>query len=158
MGCSIEQPVRSASLFDRNSSSIRFVPFLRFSRRSLECSLHSVAGTYGANAAYHRNSVGEDAGFSFVNCSVTKSGLAIFLGRAWRNYSRAVYSYCDIDNIIDPSGWNDWNQPWRQRIAVLENMSAEEKVQIERHAYLGPSHSGLKNQFIFLIQILLVEK
>ncbi|MFS8030139.1 putative pectinesterase [Helianthus anomalus] len=97
------------------------VDFIFGNARSLykECSLHSVADKYGAIAAHHRNSEGEDTGFSFVNCSVTGSGLAIFLGRAWGNYSRAVYSYCDIDNIIDPSGWSDWNQPWRQRTAVF---------------------------------------
>ncbi|KAI3695179.1 hypothetical protein L1987_78168 [Smallanthus sonchifolius] len=91
--------------------------FIFGNARSLykECSLHSVADKYGAIAAHHRNSEEEDTGFSFVNCSVTGSGLAILLGRAWGNYSRAVYSYCAIDIIIDPSGWSDWNQPWRQR-------------------------------------------
>ncbi|KAD5318003.1 hypothetical protein E3N88_17949 [Mikania micrantha] len=97
------------------------VDFIFGNSRSLykECSLHSVADKYGAIAAHHRNSEEEETGFSFVNCSVTGSGVALFLGRAWGNYSRAVYSYCDIDNIIDPSGWSDWNQPWRQRTAVF---------------------------------------
>lgn len=84
-----------------------------------ECTLHSIADRYGAIAAHHRNSEQEDTGFSFVNCSVTGTGGAVFLGRAWGNYSRAVYSYCDIDNIIDPSGWSDWNQPWRQRYPTI---------------------------------------
>lgn len=43
------------------------------------------------------------------------------MGRAWGNYSRAVYSYCDIDNIIDPSGWSDWNHPWRQRYPSINS-------------------------------------
>ncbi|KAI3769190.1 hypothetical protein L6452_00290 [Arctium lappa] len=97
------------------------VDFIFGNSRSLykECILHSVADKYGAIAAHHRNSKDEDTGFSFVNCSITGSGGAIYLGRAWGNYSRAVYSYCDIDNIIEPSGWSDWNQPWRQRTAVF---------------------------------------
>ncbi|PWA46893.1 Pectinesterase, active site-containing protein [Artemisia annua] len=66
-----------------------------------------------------RNSEQEDIGFSFVNCSVTGNEGAIYLGRAWENYLRMVYSYCDIDNIIDPSGWSDWNQPSRQRDAMF---------------------------------------
>ncbi|KAJ0781141.1 putative pectinesterase [Helianthus annuus] len=67
------------------------VDFIFGNARSLykECSLHSVADKYGAIAAHHRNSEGEDTGFSFVNCSVTGSG------------------------------WSDWNQPWRQRTAVF---------------------------------------
>nr|GEX04640.1 pectinesterase QRT1-like [Tanacetum cinerariifolium] len=97
------------------------VDFIFGNSRSLykECRLHSVADKYGAIAAHHRNSEQEDTGFSFVNCSVTGNEGAIYLGRAWGNYSRVVYSYCDIDNIIDPSGWSDWNQPWRQRTAVF---------------------------------------
>ncbi|CAH1450261.1 unnamed protein product [Lactuca virosa] len=98
------------------------IDFIFGESRSLykECNLHSVADKYGAIAAHHRKSEEEDTGFSFLNCSITGSiGGKIYLGRAWGNYSRAVYSYCDIDNIIDPSGWSDWNHPWRQRTAVF---------------------------------------
>ncbi|KAL4569543.1 hypothetical protein LXL04_025183 [Taraxacum kok-saghyz] len=97
------------------------VDFIFGESRSLyrDCTLHSVADKYGAIAAHHRNSEHENTGFSFVNCSITGTGSKIYLGRAWGNYSRVVYSYCDIDNIIDPSGWSDWNRPWRQRTAVF---------------------------------------
>ncbi|KAI3786652.1 hypothetical protein L1987_40498 [Smallanthus sonchifolius] len=55
-----------------------------------------------------------------TRCSVTgTSGGAIFLGRAWGDYSRIVYLYCHIDNIIDPSGWSDMNVPSRQRTTVF---------------------------------------
>nr|XP_043618784.1 pectinesterase QRT1 [Erigeron canadensis] len=97
------------------------VDFIFGNSRSLyrECTLHSVADKYGAIAAHHRNSEQEDTGFSFVNCSVTGSRGSIYLGRAWGNYSRVLYIYSNIDDIIDPLGWSDWNQPWRQRTAVF---------------------------------------
>ncbi|KAI3695178.1 hypothetical protein L1987_78167 [Smallanthus sonchifolius] len=85
-----------------------------------ECTLHSLADKYGAIAAQHRNLEKEYTGFSFVNCSVTgTSGGSILLGRAWGDYSRIVYSYCDFDNIIDPLGWSDMNVPSRQRTTVF---------------------------------------
>ncbi|OWM81354.1 hypothetical protein CDL15_Pgr007392 [Punica granatum] len=79
-----------------------------------DCVLHSTATRAGAIAAHHRDSPYEDTGFSFVNCIINGTG-SIFLGRAWGNYSTAVYSYCYFDNIITPAGWSDWNRPYRQK-------------------------------------------
>lgn len=79
-----------------------------------DCVLHSTATRSGAIAAHHRDTQDDDTGFSFVNCTINGTG-RVYLGRAWGTYSRAIYSYCDIDNIITPSGWNDWNQPSRQK-------------------------------------------
>lgn len=79
-----------------------------------DCVIQSTAKTYGAIAAHHRDSANEDTGFSFVNCTIIGTGY-IYLGRAWGAYSRVIYSYCGIDNIITPPGWSDWNIPPRQR-------------------------------------------
>ncbi|KAE8704307.1 Pectinesterase QRT1 [Hibiscus syriacus] len=49
----------------------------------------------------------DDTGFSFVNCKINGTG-RIYLGRAWGNYSRAIYSNCYFENI-NPAGWTDWN-------------------------------------------------
>ncbi|XP_021771360.1 pectinesterase QRT1-like [Chenopodium quinoa] len=76
--------------------------------------LHSIANRSGAIAAHHRNTPEENTGFSFLNCTINGSGL-IYLGRAWGPYSRAIYSYCDIDDIIAPEGWSDWGDPERQK-------------------------------------------
>lgn len=80
--------------------------------------LHSIANRSGAIAAHHRNSLEEDTGFSFLNCTINGTG-RIYLGRAWGPYSRAIYSYCDIDDIIAPAGWSDWGHPERQITAVF---------------------------------------
>ncbi|THF95359.1 hypothetical protein TEA_023954 [Camellia sinensis var. sinensis] len=83
-----------------------------------DCVLHSTAERFGAIAAHHRDSQYDDTWFSFVNCTINGSGI-VYLGRAWGNYSRVIYSYYDIDNIITPSGWSDWNQPSRQKTAMF---------------------------------------
>ncbi|CAL5405360.1 unnamed protein product [Camellia sinensis] len=83
-----------------------------------DCVLHSTAERFGAIAAHHRDSQYDDTGFSFVNCTINGSGI-VYLGRAWGNYSREIYSYCDLDNIITPSGWSDWNQPSRQKTVMF---------------------------------------
>ncbi|CAL5341617.1 unnamed protein product [Camellia sinensis] len=96
------------------------VDFIFGRSRSLyqDCVLHSTAERFRAIAAHHRDSQYDDTGFSFVNCTINGSGI-VYLGRAWENYSRVIYSYCDIDNIITPFGWSDWNQPSRQKTVMF---------------------------------------
>ncbi|GFP86747.1 probable pectinesterase 53 [Phtheirospermum japonicum] len=60
-----------------------------------------------------RNSILDDSGFSFVNCKVTGSG-ALYLGRAWGPFSRVVFAYTYMDNIIIPKGWYNWGDPSRE--------------------------------------------
>lgn len=80
------------------------------------CELHSIATTSGSLTAQNRMQPSENTGFSFVNCKVTGSGM-IYLGRAWGSYSRVVFSYTYIDNIIVPAGWNDFGDSSRQKTA-----------------------------------------
>ncbi|KAK4275333.1 hypothetical protein QN277_018434 [Acacia crassicarpa] len=88
------------------------------------CDLHSVAETYGAIAAHHRDAENEDTGFSFVNCSITGTG-SVYLGRAWGDHSRIIYSLCYMDDIIIPEGWTDWNHTSRQMTAVFGEYQCE---------------------------------
>ncbi|CAN4103935.1 unnamed protein product [Withania somnifera] len=88
----------------------------------LGCDLHSIAqdnmGITGAIAAHQRDSPDVNTGFSFVNCKVRGSG-NIFLGRAWGEYSRIIYSKCYFDGLITPEGWSDWDQLSRQQHALF---------------------------------------
>ncbi|KAL0362913.1 UNVERIFIED_CONTAM: Pectinesterase QRT1 [Sesamum calycinum] len=95
------------------------VDFIFGNARSLyqECEI-SVVGDGFAVAAQHRNSVAEDTGFSFVNCTVSGTG-NVYLGRAWGNYSRIIYSYCEFDIDVRPEGWEDWRVPSRQNTVVF---------------------------------------
>ncbi|KAK8527105.1 hypothetical protein V6N13_084976 [Hibiscus sabdariffa] len=96
------------------------VDFIFGKSRSLyqDCVIESTAVRSGAIAAHRRDSPNDDTGFSFVNCKINGTG-RIYLGRAWGNYSRAVYSNCYFDNIINPAGWTDWNDPSRQKTALF---------------------------------------
>ncbi|KAG5014657.1 hypothetical protein AAZX31_08G032900 [Glycine max] len=77
------------------------------------CHVHAIAQLTGALTAQGRNSLLEDTGFSFVHCKVTGSG-ALYLGRAWGPFSRVVFAYTYMDNIIIPKGWYNWGDPNRE--------------------------------------------
>ncbi|KAF2305577.1 hypothetical protein GH714_006864 [Hevea brasiliensis] len=83
-----------------------------------DCILQSTAKKTGAIAAHRRDSPYDDTGFSFVGCVINGTG-KVLLGRAWGNYSRAIYSFCNFDHIIIPAGWSDWNNPHRQKTVVF---------------------------------------
>ncbi|KAL6224092.1 hypothetical protein ACLB2K_002948 [Fragaria x ananassa] len=77
------------------------------------CHVHAIATNTGALTAQGRSSLLEETGFSFVNCKVTGSG-ALYLGRAWGPFSRVVFAYTYMDNIIMPKGWYNWGDPNRE--------------------------------------------
>ncbi|KAK9284358.1 hypothetical protein L1049_023529 [Liquidambar formosana] len=86
------------------------------------CQLNSIANPVpvgsksinGAVTANGRASKDEDSGFAFVNCTVGGTG-RIWLGRAWRPFSRVVFAYTSMSDIIAPEGWNDFNDPTRDQ-------------------------------------------
>lgn len=77
------------------------------------CHVHAIAQNTGAVTAQGRSNMLEDTGFSFVNCKVTGSG-ALYLGRAWGPFSRVIFAYTYMDNIIIPKGWYNWGDPNRE--------------------------------------------
>lgn len=77
------------------------------------CKLHVVADSFGSLTAQKRNETKMHTGFSFLDCHVDGTGI-VYLGRAWGNYSRTVFSYTYLaDNIYGP-GWSDFGFPDRQ--------------------------------------------
>ncbi|XP_010454257.1 PREDICTED: probable pectinesterase 53 [Camelina sativa] len=77
------------------------------------CHVHAIADKLGAVTAQGRSSVLEDTGFSFVKCKVTGTGV-LYLGRAWGPFSRVVFAYTYMENIILPRGWYNWGDPSRE--------------------------------------------
>ena len=95
------------------SSCVPNFPWLLVCDNTQGCHVHAIARNYGALTAQSRQSLLEDTGFSFVNCRVTGSG-ALYLGRAWGTFSRVVFAYTYMDNIIIPRGWYNWGDPTRE--------------------------------------------
>ncbi|ERN10857.1 hypothetical protein AMTR_s00027p00247950 [Amborella trichopoda] len=78
------------------------------------CHVHAIDRVgYGALTAQKRENMLQETGFSFVGCRVTGSG-AFYLGRAWGTFSRVVFAYTFMDNIIARRGWYDWGDPSRE--------------------------------------------
>ncbi|KAH9325670.1 hypothetical protein KI387_005848, partial [Taxus chinensis] len=81
------------------------------------CELYAIAqGGYlsGAVSAQNRASLKESSGFVFIACKISGSG-QVFLGRAWGAYSRVIFAYTYMENIIVPQGWDDWGLVQRHR-------------------------------------------
>ncbi|KAF5196515.1 Pectinesterase qrt1 [Thalictrum thalictroides] len=100
------------------------IDFIFGNARSIyeNCQLNSMANPVpvgvksinGAITAHGRASNDENTGFAFVNCNVGGTG-RIWLGRAWRPFSRVIFSYTSMSDIISPEGWNDFNDPTRDQ-------------------------------------------
>ena len=65
-------------------------------------------------AAHARNDPNMDSGFLFQDCKIQGVG-PTFLGRAWGNDSRIIYSFCTMEDIIWPQGWYDWGEAYKQK-------------------------------------------
>lgn len=67
----------------------------------------------GSITAQNRNDPHDAGGFVFLSCSIMGTG-DVYLGRAWGSYSRVIFMYTYMSNIIVPDGWDDWGQTARQ--------------------------------------------
>ncbi|XP_061344490.1 probable pectinesterase 53 [Gastrolobium bilobum] len=78
----------------------------------LNCYVNSITKKVASITAQKRTNSTLESGFSFKNGVVTGSG-QVYLGRAWGEYSRVVYSYTYLDTIVHPKGWSDWGDKKR---------------------------------------------
>ncbi|KAK1282052.1 putative pectinesterase 8 [Acorus calamus] len=100
------------------------IDFIFGDARSLfeNCQLSSIAAPVpagqrninGVVTAQGRASNNESTGYVFLNCTIGGTG-RIWLGRAWRPFSRVVFAYTFMPDIIAPEGWNDFNDPTRDQ-------------------------------------------
>ncbi|CAM8904410.1 unnamed protein product [Rhodiola kirilowii] len=68
----------------------------------------------GSVTAQGRVTKDENTGFLFVKCTIGGTG-RIWLGRAWRPYSRTIFALTNMSDIIAPEGWNNLNDPTRDQ-------------------------------------------
>ncbi|XP_074267620.1 putative pectinesterase 53 isoform X1 [Silene latifolia] len=76
------------------------------------CTLNSIAKKVASVTAQKRSPSSMSSGFSFKDCSVTGSGL-VYLGRAWGDYSRVVFTFTFLDKLVLPQAWSNWGNPLR---------------------------------------------
>ncbi|KAB8601132.1 hypothetical protein FH972_025835 [Carpinus fangiana] len=73
-----------------------------------------VKGINGAVTAHGRASKDDNTGFVFFKCTVGGNG-RVWLGRAWRPFSRVIFAFTTMTDIIAPEGWNDFNDITRDQ-------------------------------------------
>ncbi|KAF6139757.1 hypothetical protein GIB67_024034, partial [Kingdonia uniflora] len=78
-----------------------------------DCYLNSVSKKVASLTAQKRTNSSLASGFSFKDSVVTGSGL-LYLGRAWGDLSRVVFSYTFMDKVVLPQGWNNWGVQKRE--------------------------------------------
>ncbi|KAF8014892.1 hypothetical protein BT93_H0631 [Corymbia citriodora subsp. variegata] len=67
--------------------------------------------------AQGREDPNQNTGISILNCKVAaaadlipvKSSFKTYLGRPWKEYSRTVFMLSNIEDVVDPAGWLEWN-------------------------------------------------
>ncbi|XP_074278996.1 putative pectinesterase/pectinesterase inhibitor 41 [Silene latifolia] len=76
-----------------------------------------MANQFNAITAQGRTDPNQNTGISIQNCTIraaddlasSNSSIKTYLGRPWKQYSRTVYLESFISDVVDPSGWRDWN-------------------------------------------------
>ncbi|KZV44608.1 plant invertase/pectin methylesterase inhibitor superfamily [Dorcoceras hygrometricum] len=69
-----------------------------------------ISGGYDVILANGRSDPGQNTGFSLQDCKITGSsgGHNAYLGRPWKEYSRAVVMQSSIDGVVQSRGWIEW--------------------------------------------------
>ncbi|XP_059317979.1 pectinesterase 1-like [Lycium ferocissimum] len=74
----------------------------------LNTEMHVIPGDPMAMITAHARAVDNvDSGYSFVHCMITGTGNTAYLGRAWKPFSKVVFSYTDMSDVVHPEGWSD---------------------------------------------------
>lgn len=74
-----------------------------------KCHIHCLRGGFVTAAS---TPVDAPYGFVFSNCRITgEPGVKSLLGRPWRIYASTTFLNCEMSDVIQPEGWNDWKKP-----------------------------------------------
>lgn len=84
------------------------------------CSLYArrpLAGQSNTYTAQGRTDPNQNTGISVQRCKVSaasdlaavQSSFRTYLGRPWQQYSRTVFMESQMDSVVNPAGWLEWN-------------------------------------------------
>ncbi len=89
------------------------------------CQIHSIETHTNSYVAAPSHSLEQKYGFTFINCKLTGNAKkhSVFLARPWRDYGKAVFINCTMDDHINPLGWNKWGDSNRDKTCYFAEYS-----------------------------------
>ena len=74
------------------------------------CRIHCLGKGYITAAS---TPMDQPYGFIFSHCQISGETPEVraFLGRPWRIHASTIYLNCEMSDVVQPTGWNDWNKP-----------------------------------------------
>ncbi|CDP16921.1 unnamed protein product [Coffea canephora] len=110
-----------------------------------ESTINSIAKGKGVIAVNNRDNLDTTGGFAFLGSNVTGTG-KLLLSTASGKYSPVVYSYTNLDNVIDPRGWSDGNDPAKQKTLIFgeyknTGKGADRSHRVAWAKYFTPSYA-----------------
>lgn len=81
-----------------------------------QCTINAVYDGYYTAASTPSD---HQIGYVFNKCKFTADPAVkkLYLGRPWRNWAAVVLKECTLPAVLNPEGWNNWNDPAREKTA-----------------------------------------
>ncbi len=77
------------------------------------CTIHATGNGYLTAANTPKD---QRYGYVFDHCKIDGAeNVTTYLGRPWRPYAATVFLNSEISNVVRPQGWNNWNDPAREK-------------------------------------------
>jgi pectinesterase len=78
------------------------------------CPLPNQKNIYTAQG---RTDPNQNTGISIQNCKIAtaldlaavQSSFRTYFGRPWQHHTRTVFMQSELDSVVDPAGWLEWN-------------------------------------------------
>ena len=89
------------------------------------CIIHSVGSGYLTAPSTDKD---DGMGYVFRDCVLTGAdGVKAYLGRPWRDYARAAFICCQMDEHIRPEGWHNWNNAKAEKLSYFAEYGSRGK-------------------------------
>ncbi len=82
------------------------------------CLIHAIAHERVMITAQSKRYPEQLSGYVFDHCKITSASEVskLFLGRPWRPYAAVVFLNSELDEKIDPAGWDEWHAGETRRL------------------------------------------